>query len=248
MPTLPANCAKPNRHAYIQVECTGLMRAGHIAERKEDSMPTTLEGKVVIVTGSGGGIGAVIADRFAKEGARVVVSDRHRGAAEAVASRIPGAIAIPADVTREQDVSALIERTVEEHGALHHVVANAGIISASHPIAETPLDVWRSTMSVNLDGVFLTIKHSAAAIANSGGGSILTLSSISGTGAHLSQRLTGRRKLQFATSLQQLQVNSEHRKSELTPWCPATLIHRSLPLKSRFGSRPWASPLAVSLR
>ncbi|TQC37547.1 SDR family NAD(P)-dependent oxidoreductase, partial [Rhodococcus sp. WS4] len=145
-------------------------------------MPASLEGKVVIVTGSGGGIGAVIAARFAKEGARVVVSDRHCGAAEAVVSRIPGASAIPADVTREQDVSALIERTVEEHGALHHVVANAGIISASHPIAETPLDVWRSTMSVNLDGVFLTIKHSAAAIANSGGGSILTLSSISGTG------------------------------------------------------------------
>ncbi|NMN98376.1 SDR family oxidoreductase [Antrihabitans stalactiti] len=145
-------------------------------------MSATLEDKVVIVTGSGGGIGAVIAARFAKEGARVIVSDRDRGAAEAVASRISGAIAIPADVTSEQDVSALIERTLEAHSALHHVVANAGVIRASHPIAETPLDVWRSTMSVNLDGVFLTIKHSAAAIANSGGGSILTLSSISGTG------------------------------------------------------------------
>lgn len=52
-------------------------------------MPASLEGKVVIVTGSGGGIGAVIAARFAKEGARVVVSDRHRGAAEAVVSASP---------------------------------------------------------------------------------------------------------------------------------------------------------------
>ncbi|MGK8486704.1 glucose 1-dehydrogenase [Nocardia asiatica] len=145
-------------------------------------MPAPLEGKVALITGSGAGIGAAIASRFATEGARVVVSDRNREAAEATAAHIPGAIAIMADVTREKDVASLIQQTAAEFGGLHLMVANAGVIGSSHPIVDTPLETWRSTMAVNLDGVFLSIRHAAPAIINSGGGSITTISSISGTG------------------------------------------------------------------
>lgn len=144
-------------------------------------MSSALAGRVAIVTGAATGIGAGIATRFAAEGARVVVADRNIDAATATADAIPGAIAIAADVTREDEVAALVERTVAEFGALHVLVANAGIMSPSHPIVDTPLAEWRQTFAVNVDGVFLSIRHGAPAIIASGGGSIITISSIAAT-------------------------------------------------------------------
>lgn len=140
-----------------------------------------LTDKVALVTGAATGIGAAIATRFASEGARVVVADRNIDAATATAGGIPGAIAIAADVTREEDVAALVEQTVAEFGALHLLVANAGIMSPSHAIVDTPFAEWRQTFAVNVDGVFLSIRYGAPAIIRSGGGSIITISSIAAT-------------------------------------------------------------------
>lgn len=144
-------------------------------------MSQLLTDKVAIVTGAATGIGAGIATRFAAEGARVVVADRNIDAATSTAAGIPGAVAIAADVTREDDVAALVERTVADFGALHVLVANAGIMSPSHPIVDTPLAEWRQTFAVNVDGVFLSIRYAAPAIIASGGGSIITISSITAT-------------------------------------------------------------------
>jgi NAD(P)-dependent dehydrogenase (short-subunit alcohol dehydrogenase family) len=140
-------------------------------------MSAQLNGKIAIVTGAGVGLGAAIARAFAAEGARVVVSDINPDTAKETAATIDGAIAVPADVTDESQVQALIEQTVTELGALHIMVANAGV-GTPLPLLETSLADWRRTTAVNLDGVFLSIRYAAPAIIASGGGTIVTLSSI----------------------------------------------------------------------
>ncbi len=143
-------------------------------------MSDLLANKVAIVTGAGAGIGAAIARAFGAEGARVVVSDINGDAAQAVADSIDGAIAVTIDVTDEQQVKDLVARAVEEFGGLNVVVPNAGIATTT-PLIETSFEDWRKVMSVNLDGVFLTVRHSLPALVASGGGSIVNISSISST-------------------------------------------------------------------
>jgi len=140
-------------------------------------MSALLTDKIAIVTGSGAGLGAATARAFAAEGARVVISDINPVAAKEIAAEIDGAIAIPADVTDENQVQALIERTVSELGGLHIMVANAGV-GTPQALLETSLADWRRTTAVNLDGVFLSIRYAAPAIIATGGGTIVTLSSI----------------------------------------------------------------------
>lgn len=143
-------------------------------------MSGLLTDKIAIVTGSGAGLGAAIALAFASEGARVVVSDIDSDTAKKTAATIDGAVAIAADVTDEDQVKALVERTVAELGGLHIMVANAGI-GIPQPLLETSLADWRRTMAVNLDGVFLSIRYAAPAIIAAGGGAIVNLSSITST-------------------------------------------------------------------
>ena len=143
-------------------------------------MSARLTDKIAVVTGSGAGLGAAIARAFAAEGARVVVSDINPDAAKETAASIDGAIAIAADVTEENQVQALIEQTVTEFGGLHIMVPNAGV-ATPQPLIETSLADWRRTTAVNLDGVFLSIRYAAPAIIASGGGAIVTLSSITST-------------------------------------------------------------------
>ncbi|RPA56873.1 glucose 1-dehydrogenase [Gordonia oryzae] len=143
-------------------------------------MSKALTDKVAIVTGSGNGLGEAIARRFAAEGARVVVSDIDPAAAERVSGTIDGAICIPADVTDEQQVQELVNQTKQRLGDLHIMVPNAGV-GFVQPIAEMSLADWRRTTAVNLDGVFLSIRYAAPAIIESGGGAIVTISSITST-------------------------------------------------------------------
>jgi NAD(P)-dependent dehydrogenase (short-subunit alcohol dehydrogenase family) len=140
-------------------------------------MPDALEGKIAIVTGSGRGLGLAVATAFAAEGATVVISDVDQQAADNAARSIRGASAIACDVTDEAQVQALIERTVGQHGGLDIMVPNAGVGSPV-PLLGMDLATWRSLMAVNLDGVFLSIRYAAPAIVASGGGSIVTISSV----------------------------------------------------------------------
>ncbi|MCW2790852.1 MAG: fabG3 [Aeromicrobium sp.] len=117
---------------------------------------------------------------FAAEGARVVISDHDIDSARAVAASLPDAIAIGCDVTDEAQVKALVEQTVAHYGAVHVMVPNAGVTGIS-PIVDMDFSEWRRVLSVNLDGVFLSIKHAAPAIIAAGGGTIVTISSITST-------------------------------------------------------------------
>ena len=143
-----------------------------------------VKGKVALVTGAAMGLGAETARRLAQEGARVMLTDLDEAAGDAVAAEIVAAGGNAAflrhDVAQESDWEAVIAATVARFGGLQVLVNNAGISGGTLPLLEHSLEDWRRVMSVNLDGVFLGLRHGGPAIAASGGGSIINLSSILG--------------------------------------------------------------------
>ena len=139
-----------------------------------------LEGKVAVVTGAARGIGRAIAEALAAQGSTVVVSDVTQDAAKAVAAEIDGANAAACDVTDEDQVAELFAGAAARHGRVDIAVANAGI-GGLGPLAELSFQDWRKMMAVNLDGVFLTVKHAARAMVGAGnGGSVITMASVTG--------------------------------------------------------------------
>jgi NAD(P)-dependent dehydrogenase (short-subunit alcohol dehydrogenase family) len=147
--------------------------AGRTASRE-------LEGKVAVVTGGARGIGRAIAEALAAQGSTVVVSDLTQDAAAATAAEIDGADAVECDVSDEGQVAELFAGALARHGRVDIAVANAGI-SGLGPLTELSFEDWRKMMAVNLDGVFLTVKHAARAMVGTGnGGSIITMASVTG--------------------------------------------------------------------
>lgn len=138
-----------------------------------------LDGKTAIVTGAVGSIGRACAEGLIAEGATVVVSDLDAAAIEKAAEEIGAARAIACDVRDDAQMAAFVEGVVEIGGGLDIAVANAGVVNVA-PVVENSLEDWRSVTSVNLDGVFVTLKHAALAMVASGGGSIVAISSITG--------------------------------------------------------------------
>jgi 3-oxoacyl-[acyl-carrier protein] reductase len=141
--------------------------------------------RIVLVTGSSRGIGAAIAEAFARDGARVVVHGRDRDALEHVRARIGAALAVTGDVTRFDDIEAMRTAIERELGPLDVLVANAGG-SFTPPCAfeDTPIDGWRASVDGNLTATFLTIKSFLPAMKRRRAGTIITLSSSAGRRAH----------------------------------------------------------------
>lgn len=140
--------------------------------------------KIALVTGAAQGLGAAIARMLAKEGARVALSDINVDGARKVAEEINAghagrAIAIEQDVTQEAAWQRALEKLKAQLGGLHILVNNAGIGSIAS-IEDETFDNWRHVHAVDLDSVFLGCKYGVPLIAQSGGGSIINISSISG--------------------------------------------------------------------
>ncbi len=137
-----------------------------------------LGGKRAIVTGAGSGIGRAIAIRLASEGARVILADLDEEAAEEVAEEIDGETLVHrADVTKTADVETLVARAVSEWGGLDVMVNNAGVGVAANIVDATEEDYERM-MDVCVRGTFLGMKHAVPAIRDSGGGSVINMSSV----------------------------------------------------------------------
>lgn len=126
-----------------------------------------LEGKIIVVTGAGSGIGKATTELFRDHGATVIAGD------------LQGADHV-ADAGKEEDVIRLISIAREEHGALHGFFANAGISGGLDSIFEQSVDDWQEILRVNLIGPFLAIKHAAPVIKQQGGGSIICTASVAG--------------------------------------------------------------------
>ena len=135
-------------------------------------------GKVAIVTGGASGMGKADAILLAREGASVVVADLNEKDGQAVADAIgSSAIFLRLDVSDEDNWKAVIGATVEKFGRIDILVNNAGMIALG-TIVDTDLATWRKINAVNSDGVFLGCKHAIPVMAQSGGGSIINMSSV----------------------------------------------------------------------
>lgn len=137
---------------------------------------TRLEGKTALITGGALGIGLAVAQRFAREGARVIVADRNGDGAAAAAAEIGDrARAVTMDISDEAAVASAFAAVEADGWAPDVVVANAGVqlFGQDAPIADLDLEVWRRTVDINLTGTFLTVKHAVRSMLAHGGGSII---------------------------------------------------------------------------
>lgn len=141
-----------------------------------------LKDKVAYITGSASGIGKEIATLFAQEGAKVVIADLNKQAADAAAAELKAkgaqAIGVAVDVTDEQQVDASVEEAAKAFGGIDILVSNAGI-QIVHPVEEFGFADWKKMLAIHLDGAFLTtracLKHMYA---QGRGGSVIYMGSV----------------------------------------------------------------------
>ena len=143
-----------------------------------------LTGRVGLVTGGASGLGRATALELARRGVQVVVADRDPIAAATVVGEIEAlggaAIAVETDVTDPDGCERLVARSVEEFGTLDLAVNNAGTTGLPGSIVDYPLDAWRATMAVNLDGVFFSMRAELPVMVAAGRGAIVNVASGAG--------------------------------------------------------------------
>jgi NAD(P)-dependent dehydrogenase (short-subunit alcohol dehydrogenase family) len=148
-------------------------------------MAGLVEGKIVLVTGGGSGIGRAAAFTFSREGAKVVVSDVNVQGGEETVSKIKesggDAIFVHADVSKSSGAEELVRRTIEAYARVDCAYNNAGILGPSGvKIADYPEDAWDRVIDVNLKGVWLCMKHEIPRMLEQGGGAIVNTASVAG--------------------------------------------------------------------
>lgn len=140
-----------------------------------------LKGKVALVTGAGGGFGAAIAKRFAKEGAKVGVADIRADAADTVAAEIgSAAIALHGDVSKAADINAMVATLTEAFGAPDIVVNNAGFTHKNQPLLDVDEALFDKVFAVNVKSIFLMTHAVVPAMRKKGGGAIINIGSTAG--------------------------------------------------------------------
>lgn len=140
--------------------------------------------KVIIVTGSGGGIGEGIAKRLAAEGAHVIVNDIQQALGEKVVADIQAAggqaVFVAADVTQSAQVQALVQAAVSHFGRLDVMVNNAGWTHRNRPALEVPEDEFDRCYAVNMKSIYLSTIHATPVFRSLGGGSFINIASTAG--------------------------------------------------------------------
>lgn len=144
---------------------------------------TSLEGKVALVTGGASGIGLATVKVLVAKGARVVVADIDEEAARRAVDDLGGpevAHIVPVDVADEASVAAMVEATLERFGRLDIAHNNAGIAPGGDFLADHSRTSWDRLISINLTGIYLSMKAEIAVMLANGGGSIINTSSLVG--------------------------------------------------------------------
>lgn len=140
-----------------------------------------LEGKVALVTGAGSGFGLGIAEKFAREGAKVVIVDIMEDAAKTAAATIgEGSIGIAADVAKAADVTAAVQKAVETFGKLDIVINNAGISHRNRPMLEVDEAEFDRVFAVNVKSIYLFAQAAVPQMRKQGGGVFINVGSTAG--------------------------------------------------------------------
>jgi NAD(P)-dependent dehydrogenase (short-subunit alcohol dehydrogenase family) len=153
------------------------------AKRIREKQMGRLEGKSVVITGAGSGIGRAASLLFTKEGAKLIAVDRSETVKETakLVSDAGGTVeAVMADAGSESDVKGFIDKAVSKYGRLDAIWANAGVSGGLVPIAEQTVDHWQEVLRINLIGPFLAIKHSIPHMTKQKSGSIICTASVAG--------------------------------------------------------------------
>lgn len=139
-----------------------------------------LKNKVILITGGASGLGKATAERFDKEGAKIVIADIQVEEGEKVAEALNEAIFIETDVTKHEAVKHAVNKTVEKYGSLDILFNNAGIDGEQKPTAESTLENWEKVRSIDLDGAFYCLKYGLDQMKEQGSGVIINTSSTAG--------------------------------------------------------------------
>ena len=146
-------------------------------------MPGRFDGKTLLVTGGGGGIGRAVAQRFASEGARVALVDVDESALKESVTAVERAggqaLAIQADVTQAADVRRYVDAALQRFGAIDCFHNNAGVLGDVKPLTDYPEETFDRVIAVNVRGVWLGMKHVAPAM-RTPGAAIVNTASIAG--------------------------------------------------------------------
>jgi NAD(P)-dependent dehydrogenase (short-subunit alcohol dehydrogenase family) len=180
-------------------------------------MAGRLDGKVCVITGAAGGIGAATAEAFAREGAKVVGVDLHDGS--------PGDLALAVDVTDDAAVHDMYARVRDELGGIHVLFNNAGISPDDDTsVLETSLEAWQRVQDVNLKSVFLCCKHGIPHLLEGGGGSVVnTASFVAVMGAATSQISYTASKGGVLAMTRELGVEFARRGVRVNALCPGPI-------------------------
>ena len=194
-----------------------------------------LAGKSAVITGAAKGIGRATADVFAEEGARIIGTDIDADGLDRLRAdlEVRGAecATVVGDVSKPDDARRMIAAAVERYGRIDILVANAGVIPLGS-ITESGPDDWDSVMAVDGRGMFLTCKYAIEAMLESGGGSIVCLSSISGMAGQSRQSTYGPAKFVATGLTKHLAVEWAHKGIRVNAVAPGTICTervRSLP-------------------
>jgi NAD(P)-dependent dehydrogenase (short-subunit alcohol dehydrogenase family) len=175
-----------------------------------------LAGRIALVTGAGGGLGRGIAEALAAEGAAIAILEIRGDSGEETAQRIRScgaeAIAIAGDVTRREDVVRAVAVCRDRWGRLDVLVNNAGVsMEEPRQLADLPIEEWRRVVEVNLTGALICIQEAVPLMRESGGGSVINLTSISARACY-----PGRGA--YAASKSALETLTRQAALELAPW------------------------------
>ncbi len=199
-----------------------------------------LDGKIVVITGAGGGMGRDAAQLFSEEGASVCVADVDLEAAEATVAGCREAFAVQVDVADEASVKAMMAATVERYGGIDVLYNNAGISPADDAsILDTEVDAWDRVQAVNTKGVYLCCKHGIPHLLERGGGSVINVASfVAILGAATSQISYTASKGAVLSMSRELAVQFARRGVRVNALCPGPV---ETPLLLRiFGDDPAA--------
>jgi 3(or 17)beta-hydroxysteroid dehydrogenase len=216
-----------------------------------------VDGKVAIITGGASGFGAATARLLVREGAAVVATDKNLKGVEALQRELGNRFtAMAHDVTKESDWARVVADTMERHGRIDILMNNAGVFGSGAPqdIENISFEEWRFVNDVNMDGVFLGCRAVIPAMAKSGGGSIVNISSTAGIRATAHIVAYGASKgavRQLTKSVAQhcgrkgykIRCNSIHPGMVRTPLGEAVLQHRWGDLETGAAERLKSIPL-----